>query len=68
MNTEQIHFICRNLDTVIRPYFTGAFSLDNLIYFGDEYLDLETVNVIIFNSQTSDRDGMHWLLLVIGPG
>ncbi len=68
MNTDQIDFICSNLDTVIRPYFRGVFSLDNLLYFGDEYLDLETVNVIIFNSQMSDREGMHWLLLVIGPG
>ncbi len=68
MNTGQIDFICGNLDTVICPYFRGMFSLENLIYFGDEYLDLEMVNVIIFNSQMSDKDGMHWLLLVIGPG
>ncbi len=68
MNSSQIDFICSKLDPVIRPYFRGVFSLDNLILYGDEYLNLEEINVIIFNSQPSDSEGAHWLLLVISSG
>lgn len=68
MNTEQIDLICGQLDSEIRPYYQGCYSLDNYISYNDVYYNPETVNIYIVNNQNSSskKDG-HWLLISKNP-
>ena len=67
MNASEIELICGDLDSKIKLYYRGTYSLDIYLYSAQNILDFTSTNIVIFNNQKSGSPGAHWLLLYITP-
>ena len=62
MNTAQLNDICSLYSVEIKPFFRGVFARDSFLSSWKEYLNPDSLNLYIVNSQLSTDSGKHWLL------
>lgn len=66
MNSSQLELICKSLDSILKPYFRGVYSLDAYKLYANELLQVNQLNIYIVNSQPAASQGEHWLLICRG--
>ena len=62
---DQLAHICSNLDPEIKPYFRGVYALNELLTDALSMIDLNKENYFVFNTDTKDKPGSHWVGAVI---
>jgi hypothetical protein len=63
MDNEMLEKIMGERDMKIAPYFRGVFSLNDFLNYSYEFIQFNTKNVLVFNSERDDVADGHWLLM-----